>query len=151
MARGKKVEIIKTIVIDASVVSRWYLDEEWTDFAIDLRSDYQGGKLRLIAPYLLYYEVGNALRFSKDLTQADIIDALKALLKTQINIIFFDEDLIGKITEIAFLNNITVYDSSYCAIAEEYGYKFITGDESLKKKVNKPYFFSLKDYEFNKI
>ncbi len=151
MAGKKKVERKKAIVVDASVVTRWYLNEEWTEYALDLRSDYQNGKLRLVAPYLIYYEVGNALRFSSDLTQADIIEALTAFLKTQMNIIYFDEELIGKITEIAFLNNITIYDSTYCAIAEEYGYKLITGDEKLRKKVNKPYFLSLKSYEFNKI
>ena len=151
MAGKKKVKRKKAIVVDASVVTRWYLNEEWTEYALDLRSDYQKGKLRLVAPYLIYYEVGNALRFSSDLTQADIIEALTAFLKTQMNIIYFDEELIGKITEIAFLNNITIYDSTYCAIAEEYGYKLITGDEKLRKKVNKPYFLSLKSYDFNKI
>ena len=151
MARTKKIEKLKTVVIDASVVARWYLNEEWTENALDLRTDYQNRKLKLIAPYLIYYEVGNALRFSENLTQADIIDALRSLLKTQMTLIYFKGELIDKMTEIAFLNNITIYDSCYCAIAEVYGYKLITGDENLKKKVNKPYFFSLKDYKFIKL
>ena len=50
MARTKKVEIVKSIIIDASVATRWYLDEDWTDCALDLRADYKRGNLKLIAP-----------------------------------------------------------------------------------------------------
>ena len=74
---------------------------------------------------MIYYEVGNALRYFEDVTQTDIIEALHSLIKMQILLIYFEEDLIEKITKIAFLNNLTIYDSCYCALAEKYGYKLI--------------------------
>ncbi|MHA1385637.1 MAG: type II toxin-antitoxin system VapC family toxin [Candidatus Helarchaeota archaeon] len=76
---------------------------------------------------------------------------LNIILKMQINVIYFDENIIEKLTKIAYLNNVTLYDSCYCVIAEEHGCKLITGDEKLKKKMNKPYFISLNDYDFAKI
>jgi predicted nucleic acid-binding protein len=151
MARSKKIANVKSLVIDASVVTRWYIKEEWTDYALQLRTDYQNGKIRLIAPSLIFYEVGNVLRYCKDLTQNDIIDSLKTLLKLQISLVQFNEDLIGRITSIAFLNNITIYDSCYCAIAEEYGYKFVTADERLKNKMDKSYILHLATYDLTKI
>jgi len=151
MARNEKIKTVKRIVIDASVITRWYINEEWTDIALELRNDYQQGKLILIAPFLIYYEVGNALRYCKDLTQQDVSNSLKSLLKLQIRLIYLDEKLLEKITEIAFLNNISIYDSSYCAIAEILGCEFITGDENLKIKMNKPYIFSIQEYQYSKI
>jgi predicted nucleic acid-binding protein len=148
MARNEKIETIKRVIIDASVITRWYLNEEWTNIALELRHDYELGKLMLIAPFLIYYEVGNALRYSKDLTQQDVASSLNSLLKLQIKLIYLDDKLIEKMSEIAFLNNITIYDSSYCAIAELLGCKFITGDERLKEKVNHSYFISLKNYNY---
>lgn len=52
---------------------------------------------------------------------------------------------------IAYLNNITIYDSCHCAIAEEYGYKFVTADEKLKNKMDKSYILHLSTYELAKI
>ncbi|TFG26592.1 MAG: PIN domain-containing protein [Promethearchaeota archaeon] len=151
MARNEKIKTSKRVIIDASVITRWYLNEEWTNKALQLRHDYEQGKIMLIAPYLIFYEVGNALRYSKDLTQQDVVASLNSLIKLQIKLIYIDKNLIDKMSEIAFLNNITIYDSSYCAIAELLSCRFITGDERLKEKVNHPYFCSLKNYDYDMI
>jgi len=63
MARNEKIEMVKRIVVDASVITRWYLNEEWSDLSLKLRDDYEQGNLILIAPFLIYYEIGNALRY----------------------------------------------------------------------------------------
>ena len=148
MAGNEKIEMVKRIVVDASVITRWYLNEEWSDLALKLRADYEQSKLILIAPFLIYYEIGNALRYSSDLTQQDVANSLKSIIKIQIKLIYLDEKLLEKTTEIAFLNNISIYDSNYCAIAEILNCKFVTGDDRLKEKVNQPYFISLKNYDY---
>lgn len=55
----------KKIVVDASVVAKWYLIEEYSDNAIKLRNDYVRGLVQIIVPSLLEYEVLNALRYSR--------------------------------------------------------------------------------------
>jgi predicted nucleic acid-binding protein len=53
----------KTIVIDASVLLKVYLpDEEATASVDNLMRDHQQGRLSLVAPALMRYEVANALR-----------------------------------------------------------------------------------------
>ncbi len=151
MARNEKMKKKQHIVVDASVVTRWYVDEEWSDMALKLRDDYHREKLILIAPFLILYEVGNALRYCKELNKEDVINALKNLFKLQIRLVYLDDQFIEKMTEIAFLNNITAYDSSYCAISEIMDCIFISGDEKLTVKMNKPNIISLRDYENLKI
>ena len=50
------------IVLDASVAVRWYNEEDYSKKALLIRDDHISGKVDLVEPYLLIYEVGNALR-----------------------------------------------------------------------------------------
>jgi len=54
----------RKIVVDASVVAKWFLEEEYSGKALQLRDDYARGLLTVAAPSLLEYEVLNALKYS---------------------------------------------------------------------------------------
>ncbi len=58
---NKEMARVKKVVVDASVVARWYAEEEWSDIALNVREDYGRGLIDLIVPYLLIYEVSNSL------------------------------------------------------------------------------------------
>jgi len=49
------------IVIDASVIAKWYLEEEFSGQATELRDAFGTGRVSILAPSLLYYETLNAL------------------------------------------------------------------------------------------
>ncbi|HEC40443.1 MAG TPA: PIN domain-containing protein, partial [bacterium] len=53
------------IVIDANVVVKWFIEENDSDKARFLRDKFIEGKIELIIPTLLYFEVLNALKFSQ--------------------------------------------------------------------------------------
>ncbi len=51
-------------VVDASVVVKWFVREEYTGEPLRLRDAYVDGLVDLLAPYLLPMEVLNALKYS---------------------------------------------------------------------------------------
>ncbi len=54
---------MKSVVIDSSVTVKWIneIDEKLLDQADKVLADAQAGSIRLLAPELSKYEVGNAL------------------------------------------------------------------------------------------
>ncbi len=63
MARGPTLA-----VVDASVVVKWFKDEDHTERAIALRDDWVRGRAALHTVELMPYEVLNALRYNPDQT-----------------------------------------------------------------------------------
>ncbi len=60
MAGGEK----NVLVVDASVVVKWFVLEEYSDEAGLLKRAYVEGLVDLASPSLLLYEVLNALKYS---------------------------------------------------------------------------------------
>jgi len=74
-------------VLDASVVIKWFSEEEYTDKAVKLREDFFRGELELAVPDLLLYEVSNALRYNPDFDENDVVEAVDSLFDIEISII----------------------------------------------------------------
>lgn len=55
------------VVPDSSVVIKWFSDEDATDKALAIREGYINGKIEIVVPDLLLYEIANALRYNKSL------------------------------------------------------------------------------------
>ncbi|MGA2385197.1 MAG: type II toxin-antitoxin system VapC family toxin [Candidatus Bathyarchaeia archaeon] len=92
---------------------------------------------------LTYYEVGNAVWKESVLTKLLTPDAAKTLQRTaetvlaKIDRISGEADSFEKIMEIAQLEKLTFYDSSYIHFAKEKGLQLITEDKELKTKAQK--------------
>lgn len=52
-------------VLDASVILKWFLKEEDSEKAIDLKTEIIQGNLLVILPDLILYEISNALRYKR--------------------------------------------------------------------------------------
>ena len=87
-------------VVDASVALKWqFQDEEATDKATGLLSDFIDGKVQLIAPTLFSYEIVSAINVAinrKRITEADGYRAIKYLTSLDIDLWSFVE-LIDKV------------------------------------------------------
>ncbi len=53
------------VVVDASVVVKWFVKEEGSEEALRLRDRYVEGEIQIIAPELITFEVLNALYFKR--------------------------------------------------------------------------------------
>ncbi|MCP4666609.1 MAG: type II toxin-antitoxin system VapC family toxin [Deltaproteobacteria bacterium] len=122
------------LLIDASVVLKWYLmDEECCQEAQSLLERHVSGDLALLAPTILPYEVLNALlvaqrmgRIPNDVTET----AFSGFLELEIDFLdpFVDYP---EILTLAHAYHRSVYDASYISLAKKNNIDFVTGDKRL--------------------
>jgi len=124
-------------VLDASVVLKWFVDEENSDRALRLREEFFRGEREIVVPDLLLFEVANALRYNLSFTAEEIKEAVKTLFDIEIKIITPTYSLLAKAIELAKSLDVTCYDAAYLALAEELGFEFITADEKFYRKASK--------------
>jgi len=133
MAKPAKVNGV--FVLDASVVIKWFSEEEYTDRALKLRDDFSKGDIELVVPDLILYEVSNALRYNPDFDETDVADAVGTLFDIGISIIVPNREVINSALNLAYEHKITVYDAYYVALAKEINFKLITADRKLYLKI----------------
>ena len=122
----------KKIVIDASIVVKWFVKEEFSEEAKLLRDAYVNGFIDLVALSLLYYEVLNALRYSGAFGEEELKGITIALDDFQIELYNLTNDLVLKTIEIAMRKGLTIYDASYVALV--LNTILYTADSELTKK-----------------
>lgn len=131
---------MKRIVIDASVVLKWFLaDEEYSQSALALLDKYVSFELEIVASSLLEYEVLNGLFIAKKrgrIEQEKVMMAVEGFLSLEIeqkNI----SSIYQKVMHFSEAYNLTVYDASYLGVADEEGIELVTADRTLFSKVKK--------------
>jgi len=123
------------MVLDASVILKWFMEERESDKANILREGHVAGKFTITVPDILIYEVGNALRYEPEFSFKEVNLCLGQLYELNLNIIAPLPDLTDLITEIAYQKDITFYDASYIALAQELDFQYVTADEKLYNKL----------------
>jgi predicted nucleic acid-binding protein len=129
-------------VIDASVALKWFLPDEAEGIkALDLLEGYLNGRVSLICPSLLGYEVLNGLilagrrgRLPKDIIET----AFEGFLQLGIPV---KDPFPGysKLIRYCVQANLTAYDASYLVLAEMEKIPLITTDEKLIRAVEKEF------------
>lgn len=125
------------MVIDASVAFKWIVDEPDSDKAHTLI-----GRSDLIAPVLIYSEVGNAL--VKRVNRGELAPSLS--LREQLAdlaelLVTVDErNVAPRAYEMAVELRHSIYDCMYLALAEALGEHLLTADTKFLKRL-KPHAF----------
>ena len=127
---------VERIVVDASVVVKWFVAEIYSDRALRLMDLYSKGRVELIAPTLIYYEVANALRFHPyyRLTKEELIAIIRMLRNMQI-IIEPTDEMWSRAFRVSISYGVSIYDAIYIAIALALNVKFVTSDEKLFERL----------------
>lgn len=126
------MERSEKIVVDASVVAKWFLREVDSEKALAIRLDYVNRLIDIVAPDLLPYEVLNALRYNPDFGKADLEKIATSIKGYQLHLVLLKIGSVG----MAYEYGISIYDASYVALAEEMGVELYTADERLLKRLN---------------
>jgi predicted nucleic acid-binding protein len=134
-AGDTEMERAKEVVLDASVAVKWFSKEEDADMAIEIRDEHVAGRLTIVCPDLLLYEVSNALRYNPGFGADDVRSAIKDLVDLDLDLVPPNEEILGNAIERAVKRNITVYDSCYLSLAESLGLEFVTGDKKLYGRI----------------
>jgi len=129
---------VKRVVLDASVVLKWYLlDEQYGPQALQLLSQYISEDMDITAPALLEYELMNGLAIARRRGRIDeetISVAIEGFLNLGIVLVELSE-IYQRITHYCHAYNRSAYDASYLAVAEKKNLHLITADERLFNSV----------------
>jgi predicted nucleic acid-binding protein len=124
----------REVVLDSSVVVKWFSTETKTDDALRLRDLYTQGSLEITITEILIIEVANALRYKPDYNAEKLRKALSSLLSLHMNIVHLNENIMSRTSEIAYDGKVTFYDAMPVAIAEQRKTTCITADEVTQYK-----------------
>jgi len=133
-------------VLDASVVVKWFVEEEGKEIALSIRDKFWRREIDIVVPDLLLYEISNALRYNPNLNEQDVKNAVDSIINMGIRILIPSGEILKKAIDMSFLYGISLYDAYYVALADELKIPFITADKKLFDKVKK---FSLANYLFS--
>lgn len=122
------------VVVDASVAVKWYLDEESSEKAIELRRRWNASGTRVLVPDFLRLEFTNAISGQKHLTSAEKRRMVHNLLETPFDTPITDPDMIKDALELSLKLNASVYDCLYLAFAIGNKAVLVTADAKFAAK-----------------
>ena len=127
------------LVIDASVLIKFYVPEILFDRAEQLLLRVEKGDVMLLAPDLIYSESGNTLwkkRRIKELTRSEIDEITDAIISLPL-MIEASKPLLPLAMDISLAYGITVYDAMYVSLARVYETTMMTADRKLLDSLSK--------------
>ncbi len=128
------------LVLDASVAIKWYLPEENTKDAIELKEWVQRGSHTFVAPSLFYSELTNilwkrvVLRHEMDRQRGREI--IHKVLQMPLQVVP-SQDLISDAFEIAAQHGCSAYDALYLAVLAPQESRYVTADVALIRRMSK--------------
>ncbi|AFU59858.1 putative PilT protein domain-containing protein [Candidatus Nitrososphaera gargensis Ga9.2] len=122
------------IVIDASVIAKWYNNEALTDKALLVLQSFINGRIHLCAPEHLLYEVGNSIWKNKALSTADCMQAMNDLMEMDIEFTRLDPAMASKAMKLARDLSISYYDALYIQLSIDRHMTLLSADVKLISK-----------------
>ncbi|HCS78623.1 TPA: hypothetical protein DIV55_02665 [Patescibacteria group bacterium] len=122
------------LVLDASVITKWFFEEEDTDQALKLLEKHKLETIQINVPVLLFFEFGNTVvkKFREDIdTREEFNRNLTDLFSIQLSFAETTPDLLKLVYSVASRYEITFYDAIYVALAKSLKCDFVTADKKL--------------------
>lgn len=122
---------VTDVVLDASVVLKWFHSDGERDLeqARALRARFEAGRLRVLAPPLLWLEVLNIAARRWRWKQDRIAELAASLPNLGFDLIEPDLSAVARWAAAG----LTAYDATYLAVAEQAGASLITDDEEIAR------------------
>ena len=121
------------LVIDASVLIKFFIPEILYEKAAELLQQVESGGIQLLAPDLIYAESGNILWKKcrlKELNRSQVEQISTVIENLPITVVP-SKSLFHLALVIAMRYSITVYDALYLALARIHESPFLTADKKL--------------------
>ena len=141
-------------VLDASVVTKWYVPEVLGDKAVKLKKFIEEKARPVAVPRYFFIEIANILwkktSLTKELSRRDAQSIFFSIQDLPLYIIE-DRELLLKAIELALDYSISVYDALYLAAALDSRATLVTADSALAKRFAhsnmKKHVLSLADFD----
>jgi predicted nucleic acid-binding protein len=132
---------VTSVVIDTSVVAKWYRAggaESHTQIADAFLDAHFAGRVRLVAPDLVAYELGNALAKAHHLSLASKSAHLEEFLSYDMDLVPLSADTRLRAMTIGARDGLSYYDACFVALAERLGAELVTADKRLARRATYP-------------
>ena len=139
---------MKLLIVDTSVALKWLNqdNEQNIDIADKILKDARDGKVEILAPELLKYEIGYALLYGKKIASEDIDELLSIFYSLPISFIAENGEL-GSSTYVLAKNlGVTYYDAAFMSLAKQYDATLVTDNVKHQGKDLNIKVLALKDY-----
>ena len=125
------------VVVDSSVVIKWFVAEPHSSEARRLLDEYQQGALDFLAPDLLFAEIGNIVWKKQSCQGLSVVDARQVLDAFRSLTISATPTaiLLEEAYRLAVTHQRSVYDCMYLALSVRENCRFITADEKLANAI----------------
>src|SRR5665647_1462764 len=107
------------IVVDASIAVKWFnvKDENNVDLALEIQKQKTGNEIEITVPDLFFLEIVNAFLTKSFFSRQDVLVIEEALDKMNLVIAFPDHLALKNAINIAYENDLTIYDAIYVETA----------------------------------
>ncbi len=133
------------VVADASVIVKWFIEEQDSDKALILRDRHISREITISLPGLAPYEILNALKWSRVYDEGELKQIGGSLNKYGFKTYPLIGELKRKTIEIAMRFDTTIYDASYVALASHLDTTLYTADQELIRKISFPWIIPISE------
>ncbi len=131
---------MERVVVDSNVLVKWFIPEDYSEYARLLRNDHLLGCVEAVAPTYALLEFYNTLRkyYAKGILDKEKVYKIVGLLhEAKITLVDIERDTLDQALEYSLQNHITVYDAYYIVLAHNLDTVVYTADEKLLKRLGK--------------
>jgi len=125
----------EALVLDASVIVKWFCEEEYTDIALGLRQRFLTGSIIVVVPELMFYEVTNAIRYNNVLSLEEKVGLIDDILSLGFDVVPSNSAILSAAMKSALDTGTPIYDNVYLAVGRFKRCPLITADKAFREKV----------------
>ena len=122
------------VVLDTSVVSKLFFNEEGTDEVMDLIDKLNENDVVFHACDLLLYEIGKVAQKKRKNSESGAPDYPNWVFGLELHLHFPQMPLLKLANDLSRDLDISFYDACHLAVAKKLNFPFITEDKDLQQK-----------------
>ena len=116
------------VVVDTSVIIKWFSPEEETEKALDLLRPITASRIDLILPHFTQLEISNILRLGKKFLQTKTDKCLVDFFDLLPRFVEIDQNYSLEISNLSYAHNLASYDAAFIAVANRWNIPLFTAD-----------------------
>jgi len=130
------------VVVDASVIYKWLVDErpiQTTQKARNILDKFLSNEEEVICPDILLYELANTFAFKTNLSTLDVRRIWGRFIVFKIPVMYPDFVFMTEAIKFSRKFKVSIYDAVYAVLAQDKGCILITADAKFADQVNLPF------------
>jgi predicted nucleic acid-binding protein len=138
-ARYGRNWVSKAYVIDTCVIVRWYAEQDGFEHARQVRDGFLAGTIRLEAPDICRWELGNVLRkisARHGLTEQQVVQSVSAIDGLGVVVHPTSVADLTIATRLAVRHSLSLFDAAFVSLALRTGLPLLTTDARLVRAVS---------------